>query len=98
MYVKIVVMLTKRYKIHQTNTISQDQSLFLNESFCNRLHDLRLLNSRKERGSAQTGSDYAVHIMHTGEDKHEAAMQERKEMESKGQSIFQDCIWDEDYF
>ena len=44
-------MLTKRYKVIQTNTINQDQFLFLNESFCNQLHDLRLLNSRKERGN-----------------------------------------------
>jgi len=52
----------------------------------------------EERGSAQTGSDYAVHLMVTGEEKHEAAMQERKEIESRDESIFQDCIWDGDYW
>lgn len=52
----------------------------------------------EERGSAQTGSDYAVHLMVTGEEKHEAAMQERKEIESRDESIFHDCIWDGDYW
>ena len=52
----------------------------------------------EERGSARTGSDYAVHLMITGEEKHEAAMQERKEIESRDESIFQDCIWDGDYW
>ena len=52
----------------------------------------------EERGSAQTGSDYAVHLMITGEEKHEAAMQERKEIESRDESIFHDCVWDGDYW
>ena len=52
----------------------------------------------EERGSAQTGSEYAVHLMVTGEEKHKAAMQERKEIESRDESIFQDCIWDGDYW
>jgi|TARA_A100001011_G_scaffold315725_1_gene334476 hypothetical protein len=49
----------------------------------------------EEQGTAQTGSDYAVHIMHTGESKHEAAIQEMKEAD---EPIFKDCIWDGDYF
>ena len=36
--------------------------------------------------------------MHTGQPEHEAAMQERRETEAKDESIFKDCIWDEDYF
>ena len=52
----------------------------------------------EERGSAQTGSDYAVHLMITGQPEHEAAMQERKEIESRDESIFHDCVWDGDYW
>ena len=52
----------------------------------------------EEQGTAQTGSDYAVHLMITGEEKHEAAMQERKEIESRDESIFHDCVWDGDYW
>jgi hypothetical protein len=33
--------------------------------------------------------------MHTGESKHEAAIQEMKEAD---EPIFKDCIWDGDYF
>ena len=49
-------------------------------------------------GTATTGIDYAVHLMHTGDAKHEAAMQERKEIESRDESIFHDCVWDGDYW
>ena len=52
----------------------------------------------EEQGTAQTGSDYAVHLMHTGESKHEAAIQELEEARVKDESIFKDCIWDGDYF
>ena len=49
-------------------------------------------------GTATTGVDYAIHLIHTSDAKHEAAMQERKETEAKGKAIFQDCTWDKDYW
>ena len=36
--------------------------------------------------------------MHTGQPEHEAALQELEEARAKDESIFKDCIWDEDYF
>ena len=42
-------MLTKQYKTIQTNTINQDQSLFLNEPIYYSVHVVHLLHSREER-------------------------------------------------
>ena len=52
----------------------------------------------EEQGIAHTGSDYAVHLMHTGQPEHEAALQELEEARVNQESIFQDCIWDGDYW
>ena len=49
-------------------------------------------------GTFITGRNYAVHLLHTDKPEHKAAMQERKETEAKGESIFKDCTWDEDYY
>ena len=78
----------------EANSWSEARDLLAKKCVCKEFTD----SQWEERGSAQTGSDYAVHLMVTGEEKHEAAMQERKEIESRDESIFHDCIWDGDYW
>ena len=78
----------------EANSWSEARDLLAKKCITNQFTD----SQWEERGSARTGSDYAVHLMITGEEKHEAAMQERKEIESRDESIFQDCIWDGDYW
>jgi len=50
------------------------------------------------RGTSETGRQYAVHLLATDRPEYEEAMQERKETEARNESIFKDCIWDEDYY
>ena len=78
----------------EANSWSEARDLLAKKCTSNQFTD----SQWEERGSAQTGSDYAVHLMVTGEEKHEAAMQERKEIESRDESIFHDCVWDGDYW
>ena len=78
----------------EANSWSEARDLLAKKCVCKEFTD----SQWEERGSAQTGSDYAVHLMVTGEEKHEAAMQERKEIESRDESIFHDCVWDGDYW
>ena len=78
----------------EANSWSEARDLLAKKCVCKEFTD----SQWEERGSAQTGSDYAVHLMHTGQPEHEAAMQERKETEAEGKSIFQDCTWDGDYW
>ena len=78
----------------EANSWSEARDLLAKKCITNQFTD----SQWEERGSAQTGSDYSVHLMITGHPEHEAAMQERKEIESRDESIFQDCIWDGDYW
>ena len=78
----------------EANSWSEARDLLAKKCITNQFTD----SQWEERGSAQTGSDYAVHLMHTDQPEHKAALQELEEARARDESIFKDCIWDEDYF
>ena len=78
----------------EANSWSEARDLLAKKCVCREFTD----SQWEERGSAHTGSDYAVHLMHTGQPEHEAAMKQLEEARAKDESIFKDCTWDEDYF
>ena len=78
----------------EANSWSEARDLLAKKCTSNQFTD----SQWEEQGSAHTGSDYAVHLMHTDQPEHKAALQELEEARAKDESIFKDCIWDEDYF
>ena len=78
----------------EANSWSEARDLLAKKCTSNQFTD----SQWEERGSAHTGSDYAVHLMHTDQPEHEAALQELEEARAKDESIFKDCIWDGDYW
>ena len=78
----------------EANSWSEARDLLAKKCTSNQFTD----SQWEEQGSAHTGSDYAVYLMHTGQPEHEAALQELEEARAKDESIFKDSIWGEDYF
>ena len=78
----------------EANSWSEARDLLAKKCVCKEFTD----SQWEARGSAQTGSDYAVHLMHTGQPEHEAARQELEEARANQESIFKDSIWDGDYW
>jgi len=78
----------------EANSWSEARDLLAKKCVCKEFTD----SQWEERGSAHTGSDYAVHLMHTGQPEHEAAQQELEEARANQESIFKDSIWDGDYW
>ena len=78
----------------EANSWSEARDLLAKKCTSNQFTD----SQWEERVSAQTSSDYAVHLMHTGQPEHEAALQELEEARGNQESIFKDSIWDGDYW
>ena len=78
----------------EANSWSEARDLLAKKCTSNQFTD----SQWEEQGSAHTGSDYAVHLMHTGQPEHEAALQELEEARANQESIFKDSIWDGDYW
>ena len=78
----------------EANSWSEARDLLAKKCTSNQFTD----SQWEEQGSAHTGSDYAVHLMHTDQPEHKAALQELEEARVNQESLFQDCIWDGDYW
>ena len=78
----------------EANSWSEARDLLAKKCTSNQFTD----SQWEEQGSAHTGSDYAVHLMHTDQPEHKTALQELEEARVNQESIFQDCIWDGDYW
>ena len=78
----------------EANSWSEARDLLAKKCVCKEFTD----SQWEEQGSAHTGSDYAVHLMHTDQPEHKTALQELEEARVNQESLFQDCIWDGDYW
>ena len=78
----------------EANSWSEARDLLAKKCTTNQFTD----SQWEEQGSAHTGSDYAVHLMHTDQPEHKTALQELEEARVNQESLFQDCIWDGDYW
>ena len=78
----------------EANSWSEARDLLAKKCTSNQFTD----SQWEEQGSAHTGSDYAVHLMHTDQPEHKTALQELEEARVNQESLFQDCIWDGDYW
>ena len=78
----------------EANSWSEARDLLAKKCTTNQFTD----SQWEEQGSAHTGSDYAVHLMHTDQPEHKTALQELEEARVNQESIFKDSIWDGDYW